>query len=222
MSLFERKRSVVALGQEALDSIKSELDSLLRIAASYDQLISKGNGMVISLEGRIRGDLVAFTLYLAGVTKGVDPREIAVVNRIFDIDLSHVDFLIFRKDVANKWYETAVPPSILILNEMGSVLQQEQTTAEDGRTASQVAEESGVTNIAQAFSDDLINMYALIGSAFISADEKVTKRESEDLIRYLYMLARSVYGEDAKLPAGPAQRTEWAHERLFGKKPKTQ
>lgn len=220
MGLFERKRPVTALGDEALGSIKRELDSVLSIAASYDQMMSKTDGIAISLEGRIRGDLLAFTLYLAGITKGVRPEEIAVVNHIFDIDLSHVDFQIFRKDVGNRSFEHAVPPSILILKELGTRLQQEQSTTQDGLTASDVAMKSGVSNMASAFSVDLINLYALIGSAFLSADGIMTKRESADLIRYLYMMSRAVWGPDATLPEGAAQRVLAAHKRLFGKAPK--
>lgn len=220
MALFERKHPVTALGDEALTSIKRELDSVLSIAASYDQIMSKTGDMTISLEGRIRGDLLAFTLYLSGITKGVRPEEIAVVNQIFDIDLSHVDFELFRKDVGNRSFEHAVPPSILILKELGNRLQHEQSVTQDGLTASDVAKRSGVSNMAAAFSVDLINLYALIGSAFLSADGIMVQRESADFIRYLYMMSRAVWGPDATLPEGAAQRVLEAHKRLFGKVPK--
>ena len=103
MGLFEKKRSVVALSDQALDTIKEELDSVLSVAKSYDQIMVKnGDGILISLEGRIRGDLLAFTLYLSGVSGNwVSPKEIQTVNRLFDIDLSHVDFEIFYADVSN-------------------------------------------------------------------------------------------------------------------------
>ena len=103
MGLFEKKRSVVALSDQALDTIKEELDSVLSVAKSYDQIMVKnGDGILISLEGRIRGDLLAFTLYLSGVSSNwVSPKEIQTVNRLFDIDLSHVDFEIFYADVSN-------------------------------------------------------------------------------------------------------------------------
>ena len=220
MALFERKHPVTALGDEALTSIKRELDSVLSIAASYDQMMSKTGDMTISLEGRIRGDLLAFTLYLSGITKGVRPEEIAVVNQIFDIDLSHVDFELFRKDVGNRSFEHAVPPSILILKELGNRLQHEQSVTQDGLTASDVAKRSGVSNMAAAFSVDLINLYALIGSAFLSADGIMVQRESADFIRYLYMMSRAVWGPNATLPEGAAQRVLEAHKRLFGKVPK--
>ena len=220
MALFERKHPVTALGDEALTSIKRELDSVLSIAASYDQMMSKTGDMTISLEGRIRGDLLAFTLYLSGITKGVRPEEIAVVNQIFDIDLSHVDFELFRKDVGNRSFEHAVPPSLLILKELGNRLQHEQSVTQDGLTASDVAKRSGVSNMAAAFSVDLINLYALIGSAFLSADGIMVQRESADFIRYLYMMSRAVWGPNATLPEGAAQRVLEAHKRLFGKVPK--
>ncbi len=220
MALFERKHPVTALGDEALTSIKRELDSVLSIAASYDQMMSKTGDMTISLEGRIRGDLLAFMLYLSGITKGVRPEEIAVVNQIFDIDLSHVDFELFRKDVGNRSFEHAVPPSILILKELGNRLQHEQSVTQDGLTASDVAKRSGVSNMAAAFSVDLINLYALIGSAFLSADGIMVQRESADFIRYLYMMSRAVWGPNATLPEGAAQRVLEAHKRLFGKVPK--
>ena len=218
MGLFTKKRSVIALSNEALESIRGELESVLTIAASYDQIMSKGDNLTISLEGRIRGDLLAFTLYLAGISKGVAPREIEVVNRIFDIDLSHVDFDLFRRDVSNKWFENAVPPSMLILKELGSTVQRAQFKTRDGSDSTVPG--SDVDVLSNLLVDDVINLYALIGSAFISADGKITERESGDLVRYLYVLARGAYGEGATLPAGAAQRTLSAHERLFGKKPK--
>ena len=220
MSLFDKKRSVVALGDDAIQSIRNELNSVLGIARSFDELMAKSGDLVISLEGRIRGDRLAFTLYLSGINRGVDPREIQVVNSIFDIDLSHVDFQIFSKDVSSRNFERSVPPSILILKEMGMVLQRETTTNEDGITASEAAERGGVTNMATKLPDDLINLYALVGSAFISADSQISKRESNDLCRYLYMMKRAVSGYGAELPEGPAQQVVLGHVRLFGRGPK--
>lgn len=217
MSLFNKKRSVMALGDDAINSIKQELQSILDIAASYDKTMSKSGNMVISLEGRVRGDLLAFVLYLDGVGKGAtDIREIEVVNQIFDIDLSHVDFTLFRKDVGDKSFESAVPPSILIFNEMGKAVQREQFRKRDGT----VGEQGATSDLSTLFVTGLINLYALIGSAFISADGQISERESADLIRYLYMMNRAVFGEDAPLPEGAARRTLQAHVRLFGKKPK--
>lgn len=217
MSLFNKKRSVMALSDDAIDSIKQELHSILDIAASYDTAMSKSQDMIISLEGRVRGDLLAFVLYLDGVGRGAtDMREIEVVNQIFDIDLSHVDFELFRKDVGDKSFENAVPPSILIFNEMGKAVQREQFRKSDGS----VGEQGETTDLSTMFVSGLINLYALIGSAFISADGQISERESADLIRYLDMMNRAVFGDGAPLPEGAAQRTLAAHERLFGKKPK--
>lgn len=220
MSLFEKKRSVAALGDAAIVSIKNELDEVLSVAASYDQLMmAHSTDMIISLEGRIRGDLLAFVLYLAGIGKGVDLREIMVVNRIFDIDLSHVDFQIFRHDVGNKSFEHAVPPSILILKELGNTLQREQTRTSDGSASSQFPDENGMSILANELCRDLINVYALIGSAFISADGRVSERESGDLIRYLTMITKALFGPSAELPDGAARRTLDAHRRLFRRPP---
>lgn len=220
MSLFNKKRSVTALDSNAIELIKQELTSVLSVAASFDNMMLKGNPQSISLEGRTRGDLLAFTLYLSGVDKSTKPEEIAVVNQIFDIDLSHVDFQLFREDVGNRNFEHAVPPSILILKELGNRLQSEKTVAADGLTASEVAQKSGVSDMSQALCDSLINVYALIGSALTSADGVVTQKESTDLIRYLYLMARAVGGPNAELPKGPAQNTVFAHKRLFDKAPK--
>lgn len=220
MSLFNRKRSVIALDEKSLGLIKQELESTLSIAKSFDAIMSKSTDIVISLEGRMRGDLLAFTLYLAGISNGVKQSEIDVVNHLFDIDLSHVDFELFRKDVGNRNFEHAVPPSILILKELGSKLQTEQTRTSDGATAADIAERSGVTDMSQELCHDLINLYALIGSALSSADGVITKRESEDLIRYLYLMTRAVDGPEAELPEGAARRTVEAHKRLFDKAPK--
>ena len=206
MSLFNKKRSVMALDSRAMTLIKQELDSVLSIAQSYDRMMAKTDGIAISLEGRIRGDLLAFTLYLAGFGKRTKPEEIAVVNQIFDIDLSHVDFVLFRKDVGNRSFQHAVPPSILILHELGSRLQ--------------ATEFGGTTNMAKALTDDLINVYALIGSALTSADGVVTQRESTELIQYLYLMARATGGPDAQLPEGPARSTLAAHKRLFDREPR--
>ncbi|MDO4806693.1 MAG: hypothetical protein Q4A07_05535 [Coriobacteriales bacterium] len=217
MSLFDKKRSVTALSKEAIDSIKQDLQSMLSIAASYDQVMMRSGELVISLEGRIRGDLLAFALYLDGVGKGkTDPKEIEVVNQIFDIDLSHVDFEIFRNDVGNKSFESSVPPSALILNEMGKAVQREQFRKSDGNVGPQ-GDTDTLSNLLVA---DLINLYALIGSAFITADGQALESESNDLIRYLCMINRALNGPDAPLPAGPAQRVYQAHIRLFGRKPK--
>lgn len=210
MSLFERKRSVRALDPASIDAIRNELEAVLSVAASYDALMAKNNSLTISLEGRIRGDLLAFVLYLAGITRGVDQREIDVVNRIFDINLDHVDFKIFRDDVSAHLFEHAIPPSILMLMELGSTLQREMDATGDAMD----------TNLAAAFCVDLINLYALVSSALISADGKITERESADLIRYLALMCRAAFGDDAELPAGPAQQTLVAHTRLFGRKPK--
>ncbi len=210
MALFERKRSVRALDPASIDVICRELDSVLAVAASYDKLMANDGSIIISLEGRIRGDLLAFVLYLAGVTRGVDPREIAVVNRIFDINLDHADFKIFHDDVSDHLFEKAIPPSILMLMELGSTLQREMHSTGDDMD----------TNLAAAFSVDLINLYALVGSAFISADGKISERESADLIRYLYLMSHAAFGDNTDLPSGPAQQTLAAHVRLFGKKPK--
>ena len=216
MGLFNKKRSVGALGDAALEAIKDELDSVLSVAKSYDQvMLSKSDGIVISLEGRIRGDLLAFMLYLSGIEKGVDPNEILTVNKLFDIDLSHVDFQIFRNDVSNKNFERSVPPAIWLTLELGDTLEREARKEESGDENS---ESTGV--LAQTIADDLINAYALIGSAFISADSTVTERESGDLVRYLYLMSDAVHGEGSPLPMGAATRTEQAHVRLFGKKPK--
>ncbi len=219
MSLFEKKRSVTALGDDAIDTIKQELHSMLKIAASYDKMMLKSGGLVISLEGRIRGDLLAFVLYLDGMGRGkTDPKEIEVVNQIFDIDLWHVDFELFRNDVGDKEFENAVPPSILIINELGKTVQREQFRKSDGGIGPQ-GETSDLSNMLVA---GLINLYALIGSAFISADGEISERESADLIRYLCMMNRAVTGQCEPLPVGAAQRTMQAHVRLFGKKPKIQ
>lgn len=215
MGLFEKKRSVVALSDQALDTIKEELDSVLSVAKSYDQIMVKnGDGILISLEGRIRGDLLAFTLYLSGVSGNwVSPKEIQTVNRLFDIDLSHVDFEIFYADVSNKYYERSVPASILLIKELGNQIEREARRFEGGAQMDR-------PNFALAFACDLINVYALIGSALISADSTVTERESADLIRYLYLMNTAVQGGGAPLPSGAASRTVEAHVRLFGKAPK--
>lgn len=218
MGLFTKKRSVAALSNKALNSIKGELESVLTIAATYDRMMLRSGQLVISLEGRVRGDLLAFLLYLSGINKGVDQREIDVVNRIFDIDLSHVDFDLFRKDVGDEAFERAIPPSLLILKELGSTVQRAQFQTSDGHDSTMP--ESEVEVLSHMLVDDVVNLYALIGSAFISANEQVTKRESEDLVRYLYMITRGIYGPNAELPAGAASRTLDAHVRLFGKKPK--
>lgn len=220
MSLFNKKRSVVTLNNDAIESIRQELHSLLEVAASFDRIAAKTNGAVISLEGRIRADLLAFVLYLDGIDRGTDPAEIAVVNKIFDIDMWHEDFALFSRDVANRLFETTVPPSILILSEMGKILQTETSRSGEGETASQVASRNGVDDIALELGNGLVNLYALIGSAFISADGSVSRRESEDLIRYVAMTGRAVNGAEAPLPKGAAQRIYDAHVRLFGRKPK--
>ena len=209
MSLFERKRSVRALDPASVEAIHRELDSVLSVAASYDKLMAKEGGIQISLEGRARGDLLAFVLYLAGVTRGVDQREIDVVNQIFDINLDHVDFKIFREDVSDHLFENAIPPSILMLMELGATLQHEMDATGNAMD----------TNLAAAFSVDLINLYALVGSALISADGKIAERESADLIRYLYLMCHAAFGNDAELPPGPAQQTLASHVRLFGRRP---
>ena len=220
MGLFERKRSVAALDAKALESIKLELNELLSIAASYDNVIARQQKMYISLEGRIRGDLLAFVLYLAGVTKGIDLREVLAVNQIFDIDLSHFDFQLFAKEVGSKSFERSVPPSILLLKELGNELQRAQTLTSDGSVSTAFEDVDGMSVLARELCLDLINAYALIGSAFISADSTVTERESGDLVRYLYLMSDAVHGEGAPLPMGAATRAEQAHVRLFGKKPK--
>lgn len=221
MGLFDKKRSVIALGDQALETIHNELNSVLSVAKSYDDIMSKSGDMMISLEGRIRGDLLAFMLYLSGVGKiAVSPSEIATVNKLFDINLSHEDFRLYRKDVGEKAFERSVPPAILLLKELGTTLQREAAKTEEGRRALEENAKNGIPSLAQAFGDDLINVYALIGSALISADSKVTERESGDLVRYLWMINQVVNGADAPLPAGAAQRTLEAHVRLFGKQPK--
>lgn len=216
MSLFNKKRSVMALDKSSIDAIKSELQSSLNVAESFDKLLAKSGKLVISLEGRVRGDLLAFVLYLDGVGRGpTDPAEIKVVNQIFDIDLSHVDFELFRKDVGDTNFEHAVPPSVLIFNEMGKNVQRAQFTKSDGS----VAQEGQTSDLSDLFVSGLINLYALIGSAFISADGVIHKNESADLIRYIRMINSAVYGEGAPLPAGAAQQTLAAHIRLFKKEP---
>ena len=213
MGLFEKKRSVMALGDQALDSIKAELDSVLSVAKSYDSIMVKNNdGILISLEGRIRGDLLAFMLYLSGVSRGLSQNEILTVNRLFGIDLSHVDFEIFYADVSNRNYEKSVPPAIWLIKELGATLQ--RVAVKEGE------EPADKPDLAIALACDLINVYALIGSALISADSTITERESSDLIRYLYLMNRAVQGEGAPLPEGPASRCVEAHVRLFGKAPK--
>ncbi|MDO4797818.1 MAG: hypothetical protein Q4A01_07340 [Coriobacteriales bacterium] len=219
MPLFDKKRSVMALDSRAIALIKQELSSVLSIAASYDHMMEQNGEYVISLEGRMRGDLLAFTLYLSGFGGKTKPEEITVVNKIFDIDLSNADFVLFRKDVGNKSFQHAVPPSILILHELGNRIQNEGTNA-DGPSASQVAERNGVPNMAKALTDALINVYALIGSALTSADSVITKRESTELIQYLYMMVRAIDGPNAQLPEGPARSTIAAHKRLFDKEPR--
>ena len=217
MSLFNKKRSVMALSDESIATIKRELDSMLNVAANFDGVMAKTGKLVISLEGRVRGDLLAFLLYLDGVGNGpTDPAEIRVVNQIFDIDLSHVDFVLFRKDVANKYFENAVPPSVLIFNEMGKSVQRAQFTKKDGS----VSAHGQTDELSQMFVSGLINLYALIGSAFISADGTIRESESTDLIRYLTMINNAISGEGAPLPEGPAQQTLASHVRLFGKRPK--
>ncbi len=218
MGLFTKKRAVTALGSEALNAIKGELDSVLIIASSYDQMMLRSGALVISLEGRIRGDLLAFLLYLSGIHKGVDQREIDVVNHIFDIDLSHVDFDLFHKDVGTKSFERAIPPSLLILKELGATVQRAQFKTSDGSDSTMPESEADV--LSHMLVCDVINLYALIGSAFISANERVTERESGDLVRYLYSITRGIYGPNASLPEGAATRALNAHVRLFGKKPK--
>ena len=217
MSLFDKKRSVAALSDRAIDSIKNELDSMLGVAASFDNVMQKSDTICISLEGRMRADLLAFTLYLDGVGKGpTDLAEIKVVNKIFDIDLSHVDFQLYRKDVGNRSFEHAVPPSVLMLNELGRTVQREQFRTSDGSVASQ----GETSELSSMLVDGLINLYALIGSAFISADGQIRESESNDLIRYLCMMSRAVNGPDASLPEGPAQNVCQSHVRLFGKQPR--
>ena len=191
MSLFDKKRSVAALSDNAIDSIKNELNSMLDIAASFDNVMQKSDAICISLEGRMRADLLAFTLYLDGIGKGpTDPAEIKVVNKIFGIDLSHVDFQLYRKDVGNRSFEHAVPPSILMINELGKTVQREQFRTSDGSVAAQ----GKTSDLSDMLVNGLINLYALIGSAFISADGQIRESESNDLIRYLYMMCHAVNG----------------------------
>ena len=205
MGLFERKHSVSMLGDKDIQTIRQQLDAILDIAKSYDRTMASAGLLTISLEGRMRGDLLAFTLYLAGADKTIKLQEVEVVNRIFDIDLSHVDFELFRKDVSDSNFEHAIPPSILILKELGKRLEAEH------------ASDANSTKVAQALCRDLINVYALIGSALLSADGQVTERESEDLVSYLIMISEAALGTGAELPEGAAQRTLAAHERLFGR-----
>ena len=205
MGLFERKRPVSALGEKYIQTIKQQLDAMLEIARSYDRTMASAGLLTISLEGRMRGDLLAFTLYLAGADKSIKLQEVEVVNRIFDIDLSHVDFELFRKDVGDANFEHAVPPSVLILKELGRRLE-----AERAADASSMA-------VARGLCSDLINVYALIGSALLSADGQVSERESADLVRYLTMVCEAALGKGADLPEGAARRTLAAHERLFGR-----
>lgn len=204
MGLFERKHSVSMLGDKDIQTIKRQLDAMLDIAKSYDRTMASAGLLTISLEGRMRGDLLAFTLYLSGADKTIKLQEVEVVNRIFDIDLSHVDFELFRKDVSDANFEHAIPPSILILKELGK------------RLAAERASDPHSTEVAQALCCDLINVYALIGSALLSADGQVGERESEDLVSYLIMISEAALGTGAELPEGAAQRTLAAHERLFG------
>ena len=204
MGLFERKRSVSALDDKDIQTIKRQLDAMLDIARSYDRTMASAGLLTISLEGRMRGDLLAFTLYLAGADKSIKLQEVAVVNRIFDIDLSHVDFELFRKDVGDANFEHAIPPSVLILKELGKRLEAEHSV------------DTSSTEVAQTLCRDLINVYALIGSALLSADGQVTEQESADLVRYLSMICEAALGASASLPEGAAQRTMAAHERLFG------
>lgn len=209
MALFEKKRSVQALDDQSIEAIRKELASVLSVAANYDALMAHNDTLTISLEGRIRGDLLAFVLYLAGITKGTDLREIRVVNQIFDIGLSQADFHMFHADVSSYRFEHAVPPSILMIGELGRTLQHEMELSGNAID----------TNLAAAFSVDLINLYALVGSALISADAEVTERESADLIRYLFQMCRAAFGPNTELPAGPAHQTLLAHKRLFGREP---
>ena len=205
MGLFERKRSVSRLDDQDIQTIKQQLDTMLDIARSYDRTMASAGLLTISLEGRMRGDLLAFTLYLAGADKSIKLQEVEVVNRIFDIDLSHVDFELFRKDVGDANFERAIPPSVLILKELGKRLEAEH------------AADAGPTKVVRILCDDLINVYALIGSALLSADGQVSESESADLVRYLIMISEAALGTGAALPEGAAQRTLAAHERLFGK-----
>ncbi len=219
MSLFERSHPVIALNDRQIDLIKQELASVLDVAASYDDTIARMGTLSIGLEGRMRGDLLAFTLHLSHVDKNTDAREIGIVNQLFDTNLTHEDFVLFRREVGNRSFERAVPASILILKELGTRLQSDNTRAA-GSTATDVARKSGITDMSQALCDALINVYALIGSALTSADGVMTQRESSDLIRYLYLMADAVGGAGAPLPTGAAQRVLDAHRRLFGKLPK--
>lgn len=221
MSLFEKKRSVAALDDRAIATIRQELHDMLSIAASYDKVASRDNGMHVGLEKRIRGDLIAFVLYLAGATKSIDMREILVVNQIFDIDLSYVDYQLFCKEIDPESFETTVPSSILLLKKLGDELQRAQTRTSDGSDSTAFADEDGMSVLAHELCDDLINAYALIGSAFISADTQITERESGDLIRYLLMMTRALFGPNANLPEGPAASTLEAHRRLFHRRPRT-
>ena len=205
MGLFERKRSVSKLGDQDIRTIKQQLDAMLDIARSYDQTMASAGLLTVSLEGRMRGDLLAFTLYLAGADRAIKLQEVDVVNRIFDIDLSHVDFELFRKDVGDANFEHAIPPSILILKELGRRLEAERTS------------DANSTKVAQTLCRDLINVYALIGSALLSADGQVSERESTDLVRYLSMISEAALGSESGLPEGAARRTLAAHERLFGR-----
>ena len=204
MGLFERKHSVSMLGDKDIQTIRQQLDAILDIAKSYDRTMASAGLLTISLEGRMRGDLLAFTLYLAGADKTIKLQEVEVVNRIFDIDLSHVDFELFRKDVGDANFEHAIPPSVLILKELGKRLEAERAT------------DTGSAEVARTLCCDLINVYALIGSALLSADGQVTEQESADLVRYLAMISEAALGTGATLPEGAAQRTLAAHERLFG------
>ena len=205
MGLFERKRSVSRLGDQDIQTIKQQLDAMLDIARSYDRTMASAGLLTISLEGRMRGDLLAFTLYLAGADKTIKLQEVEVVNRIFDIDLSHVDFELFRKDVGDANFEHAIPPSVLILKELGKRMEAERSV------------DAGSKEIARTLCHNLINVYALIGSALLSADGQISEQESSDLVRYLTMISEAALGTGAELPEGAAQRTLAAHERLFGK-----
>lgn len=217
MSLFEKRRPVTALSDQEIQSIKQELHSILQIAQSFDQVMGKSGNAVVGLEGRVRADLLAFVLYLDCAGRApTDPAEIAVVNTIFDTDLTKADFALYRKEVSNKLFEKSVPPSILIYSEMGKAVQREQFRTSDGT----VGPEGTSNTLSSMFVHGLINLYALIGSAFISADGEAREKESGDLIRYLSMMNRAINGADAPLPKGPAQQAYDAHIRLFGKKPK--
>ena len=76
--LFNKKRSVRALGDEAIDTIKQELDNMLAVAASFDKAMASTGNLVISLEGRVR--VHCLDMREAWRMLGAGRRSLAVCN----------------------------------------------------------------------------------------------------------------------------------------------